>query len=105
MDSRQRPAAPLALPVIRRGFPGQVDTKLSTRHSPAGLIHWEHAFGVDGETVKEPANLKDALGRAKMASVEGRPYLLDIHIKREGIGAMSEWHPEFSLADQRSRKV
>jgi hypothetical protein len=40
-----------------------------------------------------------------MASVEGRPYLLDIHIKREGIGAMSEWHPEFSLADQRSRKV
>jgi thiamine pyrophosphate-dependent acetolactate synthase large subunit-like protein len=64
-----------------------------------------NAFGVDGETVKEPANLKDALGRAKMASVEGRPYLLDIHIKREGIGAMSEWHPEFSLADQRSRKV
>ncbi len=63
------------------------------------------AFGVEGETVKEPANLKDALGRAKMASVEGRPYLLDIHIKREGIGAMSEWHPEFSLADQRSRKV
>jgi thiamine pyrophosphate-dependent acetolactate synthase large subunit-like protein len=64
-----------------------------------------NAFGVDGETVKEPANLKDALGRAKMASVEGRPYLLDIHIKREGIGAMSEWHPEFSLADLRSRKV
>src|SRR5579863_7613933 len=63
------------------------------------------AFGVEGETVKEPANLKDALGRAKMESVEGRPYLLDIHIKREGIGAMSEWHPEFSLADQRSRKV
>jgi thiamine pyrophosphate-dependent acetolactate synthase large subunit-like protein len=63
------------------------------------------AFGVEGETVKEPGNLKDALGRAKMASVEGRPYLLDIHIKREGIGAMSEWHPEFSLADQRSRKV
>jgi len=63
------------------------------------------AFGVEGETVKEPDAIKDALTRAKAATVEGRPYLLDIHIKREGLGAMSEWHPQFSLADQRSRKV
>ena len=63
------------------------------------------AFGVEGETVKEPAAIKDALGRAKMATIEGRPYLLDVHIKREGIGAVSEWHPGYSIADQRSRKV
>jgi thiamine pyrophosphate-dependent acetolactate synthase large subunit-like protein len=63
------------------------------------------AFGVEGETVKEPAVIKEALARAKTATVEGRPYLLDIHIKREGIGAMSEWHPSYSLADQRTRKV
>jgi thiamine pyrophosphate-dependent acetolactate synthase large subunit-like protein len=63
------------------------------------------AFGVEGETVKEPSGIKDALTRAKTATVEGRPYLLDIHIKREGIGAMSEWHPAYSLADQRTRKV
>jgi hypothetical protein len=37
--------------------------------------------------------------------VEGRPYLLDIHIKREGLGAVSEWHPPYSLADLRTRKV
>jgi hypothetical protein len=49
--------------------------------------------------------VKDALARAKAATVEGRPYLLDIHIKREGLGAMSEWHPPYSVADQRSRKV
>ena len=63
------------------------------------------AFGVEGETVKEPGAIKEALARAKTATVEGRPYLLDIHIKREGIGAVSEWHPAYSVADQRTRKV
>ena len=63
------------------------------------------AFGVDGEVVKEAASIKPALDRAKQATVEGRPYLLDIHIQREGLGAVSEWHPPYSLADLRSRKV
>jgi len=63
------------------------------------------AFGVEGETVKEPGELKGAFTRSKAAMVEGRPYLLDIHIKREGLGAVSEWHPPYSLADLRSRKV
>ena len=63
------------------------------------------AFGVEGETVKEPGDLKGAFARAKTATVEGRPYLLDIHIKREGLGAVSEWHPPYSLADLRTRKV
>jgi thiamine pyrophosphate-dependent acetolactate synthase large subunit-like protein len=63
------------------------------------------AFGVEGETVKEPAALKGAFERSKSAMVEGRPYLLDIHIKREGLGAVSEWHPPYSVADLRSRKV
>jgi benzoylformate decarboxylase len=63
------------------------------------------AFGVEGETVTEPAALKGAFYRAKTATIEGRPYLLDVHIKREGLGAVSEWHPPYSLADQRTRKV
>jgi len=63
------------------------------------------AFGVEGETVKEPAALTGALSRAKAATVEGRPYLLDIHIKREGLGAVSDWYPAYSIADQRTRKV
>jgi benzoylformate decarboxylase len=63
------------------------------------------AFGVDGEVVKEAASIKPALDRAKQATVEGRPYLLDIHIQREGLGAVSEWHPPYSLADLRTRKV
>jgi thiamine pyrophosphate-dependent acetolactate synthase large subunit-like protein len=63
------------------------------------------AFGVEGETVKEPAALAGAFSRAKAATVEGRPYLLDIHIKREGLGAVSDWYPAYSIADQRTRKV
>ena len=63
------------------------------------------AFGVEGEVVKEPDQIKTALTRAKTATVEGRPYLLDIHIKREGLGAVSEWHPPYSVANLRTRKV
>jgi thiamine pyrophosphate-dependent acetolactate synthase large subunit-like protein len=63
------------------------------------------AFGVDGETVTEPTQIRPALDRAKRATVEGRPYLLDIHTRRDGIGAASTWHPSYSIADLRSRKV
>jgi thiamine pyrophosphate-dependent acetolactate synthase large subunit-like protein len=63
------------------------------------------AFGVEGEIVKEPSQVKVALQRAKRANVEGRPYLLDIHVQRDGVGAASEWHPPYSIAELRNRKV
>ena len=63
------------------------------------------AFGVEAEAVKEPGQLKDALARGKRAVADGRPYLLDIHTYRDGIGAVSTWHPGYSIADKRTRKV
>jgi thiamine pyrophosphate-dependent acetolactate synthase large subunit-like protein len=63
------------------------------------------AFGVEAEVVKEPGKLKDAIGRAQRAIADGRPYLLDVHIYRDGLGAVSTWHPPYSIADVRSRKV
>lgn len=63
------------------------------------------SFGVDGEIVAGPAQLKGALDRAKQARTEGRPYLLDVHTRREGLGAVSAWHPEYSIAALRTRKV
>ncbi len=63
------------------------------------------AFGVEGETVTEPAQIRPALDRAKRATVEGRPYLLDVLTRRDGIGAASTYHPTYSVADQRTRKV
>jgi benzoylformate decarboxylase len=63
------------------------------------------AFGVEGEVVKEPGKLKDAIVRAKRAVADGRPYLLDVHTWRDGVGAASTWHPPYSVAERRSRKV
>ncbi len=63
------------------------------------------AFGVEGVVVKEPGEFKPALDRAKRAVAEGRPYLLDVHTWRDGIGAASTWHPPYSVADIRQRKV
>ena len=61
------------------------------------------AFGVEGEAVKEPDKLKGALDRAKRAIAEGRPYLLDVHTYRDGVGAASTWHPLFSSTRSSSR--
>ena len=63
------------------------------------------AFGVDGEAVTEPAQIRAALDRSKRAMAEGRPYLLEMLIRRDGIGAASAYYPPFSVADQRTRKV
>jgi benzoylformate decarboxylase len=63
------------------------------------------AFGVEGEVVKEPDKLKEAIGRARSAVAEGRPYLLDVHTWRDGVGAASTWHPPYSVAERRTRKV
>jgi len=63
------------------------------------------AFGIEAETVKEASQLKGAIARAQRATVEGRPYLLDIDTYRDGIGAASTWHPPYSVADARKRRV
>jgi benzoylformate decarboxylase len=64
-----------------------------------------NAFGVEGETIKEPDKLKEAIGRAQRAVADGRPYLLDVHTWRDGVGAASTWHPRYSVAERRTRKV
>jgi len=63
------------------------------------------AFGVEGEVVQEPGKLKDAIARARRAVADGHPYLLDVHTWRDGVGAASTWHPPYSVADLRARKV
>jgi thiamine pyrophosphate-dependent acetolactate synthase large subunit-like protein len=62
-------------------------------------------YGVEGEVVKEASQLKAALARARRANVDGLPYLLDIHVERDGIGAAAAWHPGYSIAGKRTRMV
>lgn len=63
------------------------------------------AYGIRGEVVTDPLQIKSALGRAIRATREGRPYLLDMVVERSGIGAESTWYPAYSVAQRRSRQV
>ncbi len=56
-------------------------------------------FGVEGEVVETPDELKQALARAKRATLEGKPYLIDAQVKRTGVGWADEpWTPSVDLA-------
>jgi benzoylformate decarboxylase len=63
-------------------------------------------FGVKGEVVKNPLELKAALARAKAATVEGKPYLIDVQVARRGIGWTDKpWIPPIKGTEMRTRKV
>jgi benzoylformate decarboxylase len=63
------------------------------------------AFGVEGETVREGGQIAAALARARRATVEGRPYLLDVLVERDGVGAATSWYPRYSIAAKRTRNA
>ncbi len=62
-------------------------------------------FGIKGEVVTKPGEIKPALERAIKVTREGKPYLLDMVLERSGIGAESTWYPPYSVAERRTRKV
>jgi acetolactate synthase-1/2/3 large subunit len=63
-------------------------------------------FGVEGEFADSPAQLQSALGRARKATVEGRPYLIDAQVARMGVAwAEKPWTPPIRIAQERTRKV
>ena len=69
------------------------------------FTHLASAYGVRGERVSTPAELKPALRRAVETTRAGRPYLLDVLVARTGLAADSTWHPRYSVAAARARKV
>jgi thiamine pyrophosphate-dependent acetolactate synthase large subunit-like protein len=63
-------------------------------------------FGVSGEKVDSPGQLKDALARARRATQDGKPYLIDAEVRRTGVGwAENPWTPPVRIAQARTRKV
>ncbi len=62
-------------------------------------------FGVAGEVVSNPGQIRPALERAIKTTREGKPYLLDMVVERSGVGAESTWYPPYSVAQQRERRV
>ncbi len=62
-------------------------------------------FGVEGEVVRSAEELRAALGRARRATIEGKPYLIDAQVARTGLWAESPWTPDISGVKMRTRKV
>lgn len=69
------------------------------------FTHLASAHGIRGERVATPADLKPAMRRAIETTRAGRPYLLDVNVARTGLAADSNWHPRYSVAAARKRKV
>ena len=69
------------------------------------FTHVAAAYGIRGERVANPGELRPALRRAIEATRAGRPYLLDVLVARTGLAADSTWHPRYSVAAARTRKV
>jgi thiamine pyrophosphate-dependent acetolactate synthase large subunit-like protein len=67
--------------------------------SPDMNMAWiAKGFGVDGEVVQSPAELRAALARARKATVEGRPYLIDAQVARVGVAwAEKPWTPPIRM--------
>ena len=52
-------------------------------------------FGVEGEVAESQAQLRAALGRARKATLEGKPYLIDAQVARVGVAwADKPWFPK-----------
>jgi thiamine pyrophosphate-dependent acetolactate synthase large subunit-like protein len=63
-------------------------------------------FGVDAEVAESPDQFKAALARARKATVEGKPYLIDVQVARYGVAwADKPWTPPIHIARDRTRKV
>jgi thiamine pyrophosphate-dependent acetolactate synthase large subunit-like protein len=63
-------------------------------------------FGVAGEIVQSPSQLREALVRARQHTVEGKPYLLDVQVARRGVHwADKPWIPPIQVAGLRTKKV
>jgi thiamine pyrophosphate-dependent acetolactate synthase large subunit-like protein len=63
-------------------------------------------FGVRGEKVESPGQLKEALARARRVTEDGRPYLIDVEVRRTGVAwAETPWTPPIRIAQERTRRV
>ncbi|MDA2928995.1 thiamine pyrophosphate-binding protein [Acidobacteria bacterium AH-259-O06] len=61
--------------------------------------------GINGIRVESSLDLRPALRRGIAATREGRPFLIDVIVRRTGGGADSTWYQAYSAAKTRTRKV
>ena len=62
------------------------------------------AYSIKGEKIHDPKDLGAALKRAVKTMKDGRAYVLDLEVTRDGIFAESTWHSGFSVSELGNRK-
>jgi thiamine pyrophosphate-dependent acetolactate synthase large subunit-like protein len=63
------------------------------------------AFGVPGEQVTTPDQIKPAMKRAAQAAQDGKAYLIDALVGRTSSGSVKTLYPKLSIAGGRNRKA
>lgn len=75
-------------------------------HPDMNMADIARGFGVAGEVVESPAQLREALARARAHTVDGKPYLLDVQVARRGVGWRDRpWVPPIRVAQMRQKRV
>jgi benzoylformate decarboxylase len=65
---------------------------------PVDYVALANAQGVEGECVKTVKDLEPALRRGLDVTTRGnRPYVVEVAVQREGIGAESTWHQNWQM--------
>lgn len=63
-------------------------------------------FGVKAEVVSNSLELKQALSRAKLSTMDGKPYLIDVQVVRRGVGWTEQpWVPNIKGSKQKAKKT
>jgi len=63
------------------------------------------AYNIPGAVVENTDQLEPAIKRGLRTLKDGRPFMLDVRTRTLGAGADITWYPDYSVADQRKRKV
>ena len=63
------------------------------------------AYNIPGAIVENSDQLAPAIKRGLRTLKDGRPFMLDVRTRTFGPGADFDWYPDYSVAEQRTRKV
>ena len=93
----QTPAGPMRTYIFRPAADGKYPG-LTLGSPMVDYVGLARAQGVEGEAVTKAKDLEIALKRGlERATKENRPYLLDVSVAREGVGADATWDQDWTL--------
>lgn len=73
---------------------------VNLKHPDIQYATMAESYGINGERVEDPNDLKNAIARCRAEMARGRPYVLDVRIERFDKGMDSEYYDYFSVAEQ-----